>query len=94
MLSLDLSKVKIEFSIKCLGNILIEDSLSTVIFMNVMLAFAKALKSCVVLKSSCLIFQKVAFYKQQLLIVLPNAYIIYLVSKSTFCLWKVQTNEH
>ena len=59
-------------------------SMTTVIFMNAALAFAKALKSCVVLKFSCFTFQKVAFYNKQLLIVLPNAYIIYLVSKEHF----------
>ena len=58
--------------------------MTTVIFMNAALAFAKALKNCVVLKSSCFTFQKVVFYNKQLLIVLPNAYIIYLVSKKHF----------
>ena len=59
------------------------------------LAFAKTRKSCGVLKWSCFkLKKKVAFFKKQVLFDLPNAYIIYLVLKITFCTWKVQTNGH
>ena len=54
------------------------------------MVFTKALKSC----GGCFTCQKGAFFKKPILFDLPNAYIIYLVSKSTFCIWKVQTNGH
>ena len=65
-IDLDLSKGKIGFSIKCLANLVIKDSLSTVIFMNA-LAFCKSSEELWCVKVKLLhilestVFQKAGF---------------------------------
>ena len=58
------------------------------------LAFAKGSCELCCVKVEFLRILKIRFLEKAILIVLPNTYIIYLVSKSTFCQRKVQTNGH
>ena len=90
---LDLSKGKIGFSIKCEGQFGSSIESNSNIY-ECTCAFGKGFKELLFENTHTPSHFKSCVLKKLCFGTSPNSYIIFLVSKSTFYLWKVQANGH